>query len=96
MADLLYLDASALVKLVVDEPQSGALAAEIEHWPKLVTSEIADVELHRAAKRTDQEPTRAAAVVARLSLLALDAPRKELARRVGSPALRSLLSLIHI
>ncbi len=93
MAQLLYLDASALVKLIVAEPQSVALAVELERWPELVSSVIVDVELHRAAMRTGQDPARADAVVERLSLLALDVPRRELARQAGSPALRSLDSI---
>lgn len=45
-----YLDASALVKLVADEPESSALATEIERWPRQASSELARVEVGRAVR----------------------------------------------
>ena len=49
--EVLYLDASALVKLVVLEPQSAALAAEVGRWQGHVTSVVGAVEVRRAARR---------------------------------------------
>lgn len=50
---LLHLDTSALVKLVVAEPESGALAAFLDHHADAVvcTSVVGRVELLRAAAR---------------------------------------------
>lgn len=45
---LLYLDASALVKLVVEEPESVALAAHVDGGSALATSRISLVEVPRA------------------------------------------------
>jgi len=45
---LLYLDASALVKLVLPEPESAALAAHLAELPPSVTSIVAAVEVPRA------------------------------------------------
>ncbi|MEP7336099.1 MAG: type II toxin-antitoxin system VapC family toxin [Actinomycetota bacterium] len=46
-----YVDASALVKLVVDEPESVALRRFVESSrPRLATSELAIVELLRAVR----------------------------------------------
>ena len=95
MAQALYLDASALVKLVVVEPESEALVTELARWPHLVSSVIVDVELHRAAMRAGQPAERAADVLERMPLLTLNVRRRELARRVGSRQLRSL-DAIHL
>ena len=47
----IYVDASALVKLVVDEPESPALRRFVEsNRPRLATSELAIVELLRAVR----------------------------------------------
>jgi uncharacterized protein len=49
--ELLYLDASALVKLVQREPETNALIAALATDAKLVASEIAEVETLRALLR---------------------------------------------
>ncbi len=40
-----YLDASAVVKLLIEEPESEALAAFLADWPLRVSSELLRVEL---------------------------------------------------
>jgi predicted nucleic acid-binding protein len=52
---VLYADTSALVKLVVREAESDAIEAEIARWARIVTSEIAAVELLRAVARARAE-----------------------------------------
>lgn len=52
---LLYLDASALVKLVRPEPETKALIAALDPDAKLVSSEIAEVEVIRALRRAGGE-----------------------------------------
>ncbi len=47
----IYLDASAIVKLIVDEPGSADLAEYLATRPLRVTSRIADVEVRRAVGR---------------------------------------------
>ena len=95
MPELLYLDSSALVKLVVDEPESLALAHELAHWTQPVSSIIAEVEVHRAALRSGQSGDRADALLQRVWLLDLDDPRRERALRIGSRFLRAL-DAIHL
>lgn len=95
MPELLYLDSSALVKLVLVEPESAALTDELELWAQHVSSIIAEVEVHRAALRSKQSPERADALLQRLWLVALDDPRRESAQRIGSPFLRAL-DAIHL
>jgi predicted nucleic acid-binding protein len=52
----LYLDSSALVKLVAEEPESVVLRSFVDEapWP-LVSSQIAAVEVPRAARRHGAE-----------------------------------------
>ena len=73
-AQLLYLDSSALVKLVIEEQESSALAEHVEGWPQRVTSVVAAVEVSRAARRVGGAVAvdRARALLNGLHLLALD------------------------
>ncbi|MDO5619646.1 type II toxin-antitoxin system VapC family toxin [Kocuria sp.] len=67
-----YLDTSAAMKLVVEEPESDALAKWIHHSsPRLVSSRLLCTELHCAAwrQRIDGELVRA--VLDRVSLLSI-------------------------
>jgi predicted nucleic acid-binding protein len=48
---LLYLDASALVKLIVQEAESAALRAELTNWDELFSSIVSRVEVPRAVRR---------------------------------------------
>ncbi len=89
MPKLLYLDSSALVKLVRQEPETQALLVELEQWPEQATSVVGDIEVRRVAWR-EGVTERVEAVLAELSLVKLDHPIRELAGRVGSPSLRSL------
>lgn len=95
MAELLYLDASALVKLIVLERETQALTVELRRWPQRVTSVIGEVELHRAALRANEAAMLADSVLAGVSLIALSESRRELADRVGSQRLRAL-DAIHL
>jgi uncharacterized protein len=52
---LLYLDASALVKLVLREPETPALVDALPSEARLVASEIAEIELLRAVRRAAGE-----------------------------------------
>ena len=59
---LLYLDSSALVKLVLAEAESTALMAFLSAWEHRVSSAVATVEVERAARRasaTKEEQERA-------------------------------------
>lgn len=46
-----YLDSSAAVKLVVDEPESAALAGWLDEHPQVVSSLLLETEVRRAARR---------------------------------------------
>ena len=75
MGELVYLDSSAIVKLVVREKESAALRRFLESHPRRITSVLAVVEVHRAVRRAGaplKVRRRASDVVAGLALLVLD------------------------
>lgn len=51
----LYLDTSALVKLLVREAESEAIEVELLRWSKLATSLVTNVELPRVVSRAREE-----------------------------------------
>jgi hypothetical protein len=92
-----YIDASAMVKLFVSEPESVALKAAVSsEWPFLIASEVLSIEAARAALRAGRSDL---APVARwlqsVALLPLTAEIRKGAARVGPPALRAL-DAIHL
>jgi len=97
-SSLLYLDSSALVKLVVAEPETQALLRFLAAWPDRVSSALARVEVLRAVKRTGAGPAvrrRATRVLARVALIRIDDAVLSAAARVPPAALRSL-DAIHV
>ena len=97
MDGLAYIDASAMVKLVVSEKQSAALVAALSsEWPHLTASEILAVETARAAMRSGKAtPALVAKRLASVALLPLTAEIRRDAGHVGPPGLRSL-DAIHL
>ncbi len=95
---LLYLDASAIVKLVLPEAESGALAEAVASTNAHVSSIIAAVEVPRAVRRVTEQAEaleRSERVIERLDLRALDADVVRAAARLMPRALRSL-DAIHL
>lgn len=91
--EILYLDSSALVKLVLPEAESGVLLECLSPWPVLVTSDLARVEVVRAARRATANPAaekRAEEVLAGLYLLKIDNDVLSEAARLEPRTLRSL------
>ncbi len=71
----LYLDSSALVKLVLPEAESEALARLLEDWEDPVSSTLAVVEVNRATRRASADDAvrrRAGDVVESIHLLEID------------------------
>ncbi len=95
---LLYLDSSALVKLVLPEPETEALLELIRLWPERVSSSLARVEVLRAVRRAGKENValrRAEEVVARIGLLRIDTRILSVAARLEPRELRTL-DAIHL
>jgi predicted nucleic acid-binding protein len=93
--DVAYLDASAFVKLVVDEPESPALDVALDAW-RWASSALLEVEARLAVRRRD--PRRLDAVTALLGavrLIDIDADIRRAAGALTDPGLRSL-DAIHL
>jgi hypothetical protein len=95
---MIYLDSSALLKLLFEERESGALAAWIAERTEtpMVSSELAKVEVVRATRRLDTAVVPAArALVSQLDLIPLSSGLIEEATDAGEPLLRTL-DAIHL
>jgi predicted nucleic acid-binding protein len=92
----IYLDTSALAKLVVTETESGALRAWLsEHrGTPLMTNSIGAVELQRLAARVSQQATSAAVLLlTRIDLLSLTPGALAAAAQLPPPEVRTLDAL---
>lgn len=86
---LVYLDSSALVKLIAVEPETDALRLELARWPDRTSSALASVEVSRTARRLGGgAPALARRVLAGLRLLAIE-PVLPAAIQIGGTMLRS-------
>jgi predicted nucleic acid-binding protein len=93
-----YLDSSAIVKLVTAEPESSALFEFLQSYGDRISSVLARVEVHRAIRRaqgTAAERRRADVVLGRIALLRIDDPILAVAARLAPTDLRSL-DAIHL
>lgn len=93
---MIYLDSSALMKLVRQEDETAALREWLSVRPDqpVVSSELGRVEILRAARRVGgQVPTEARAVVGDLDLVPLDRAVQDLACDIATPLLRTLDAL---
>ena len=93
-----YLDASAIVKLIIPEAETDALMTTLTAWSDRVSSVITRVEVHRALRRTRATPARRAraeAVLSGLVLVRLDEPVLSRAAAFRDSDLRAL-DAIHL
>ena len=93
-----YIDSSALLKLVLSEPESPALAQALSQWADRVSSVLLPLECRRIILRAGNPSV----VVERLeqeirgvTLIRLEDSVQKLARTIGPPRLRSL-DAIHL
>lgn len=90
-ATAVYLDSSALVKLVVPEPESAALRAELAQWNRRVSSALVRTELIRASTRVGAAARRLAErVLSTLDMIAVDDAILDAAGHLRPPELRTL------
>lgn len=97
---LAYLDASALVKLAVEEPESLALAAELQQVDTVAISIVGRVELGRALRRRSGDGLKAALdsaarVLDGVMLIPLDVATAAVATSIAPTHLRTL-DAIHL
>lgn len=93
---MIYLDSSALMKLVRLEDETEALREWLELRPEqpVATSELGRVEVLRAARRIGGSAlAEAHAVVADLDLVSLDRAVQDVACDIDDPVLRTLDAL---
>lgn len=93
-----YLDTSAILKLILPERESAALEDDLARWPDRLSSALADVECRRTLRRIEAPPTawsRAEQVLDGLILIRFDEALLRLATHIGPPLLRSL-DAIHL
>lgn len=94
-AELLYVDASAFVKLVLAEPETPALVAALAGAGRLVSSEIFEVEVLRATRRGGGDVNVARAQLEAVRLLPLDDSIRLRAGELTPATVRSL-DAIHV
>ena len=90
---MIALDSSALVKLVLDEPESAALETWLSGRASLpvTASDLVRVEVIRAVARADPAGVpRARALLAGVDLVPITQDLLETAADLGPPSLRSL------
>ena len=93
---LLYLDSSAIVKLVVPEAETKALRELLKSWPERVSSVVARIEVERVARRIGVGAVRRArTVLSRIALVDLDEDVLRTAAALEPPELRTL-DAIHL
>ncbi|MBA2274301.1 MAG: type II toxin-antitoxin system VapC family toxin [Actinobacteria bacterium] len=97
---ILYLDSSALLKLIVVERESERLLSFISGWRQHAVSALAITEVSRAVGRRvlddmDGVRSRVEAVFRNVALIGVDEELLEAAGALGHPLLRSL-DAIHL
>lgn len=94
----IYVDSSALLKLVLPEPERPALEQALSRWPDRVSSVLLAVECRRVVLRANAPPAVRARLeeeLASVTLIRLDETIQKLAGRIGPRDLRSL-DAIHL
>ena len=90
-----YVDASALVKMVVDEHDAIALRRFLEGFDEHTTSRIGVVEARRALGRASADGATADRILAPIGPIDLDAAIASAAERLEPPSLRTV-DAIHL
>jgi uncharacterized protein len=92
-----YAHASALAKLVLDEPEAAELASAFSWHDRVLTSVVGAVELERAARRArgEEGARQVASVLDRLTLVPITDEVRRFAARIAPTGLRTL-DAIHL
>ena len=95
---MLYLDSSAIVKLISAEPETEALLELVRAQSEIVSSALAKVEVMRAVRRLGtrrEHEQRAARVLSGIALIRIDDSILERAAEIKPGTLRTL-DAIHL
>jgi predicted nucleic acid-binding protein len=92
---VLYLDSSAIVKLVVHEPESSDLIRTVRTDPEIVSSGLAWTEVVLATRRAGRSTGRAERVLDGIALVPIDEGILREAATLGPKDLRTL-DAIHL
>jgi predicted nucleic acid-binding protein len=95
MTEVAYVDSSALVKLVLDEPDSPAMFRWYVESLNVVTSRIGVVETRRAAARGKHDPEHLGVILDSIGVVELNEAIARSAAAVGPAPLRTL-DAIHL
>lgn len=96
-AEVAYLDASAVVKLLMEEPETAALRRRLPTWPRRASAALLRVELLRTIRRAGlpRLVKDARRQLAGIHLIRLDDDLLERAAELEPPTMRSL-DAIHL
>ena len=92
---MLYLDSSAIVKLVVREPETAGLIRAIQADPEVVSSHVACTEVVNATRRAGRSTARAERILDGIALVPIDDAILREAATLGRKDLRTL-DAIHL
>ena len=92
---MLYLDASAIVKLVVREPETADLVLAVQADPEIVSSGLAWTEVMIAVRRAGRSTARAERVLDGIAFIPIDDGILHEAAALGPKDIRTL-DAIHV
>ncbi len=95
MTAFAYLDASALVKLVIEEPESRALNRWYVEAERLVTSRLGVIETMRASERREFDGAHRGRILTDVEVIEVSPAIAGVAATLKPPALRTL-DAIHL
>lgn len=90
-----YLDTSALGRVVLDEPDAAAISVALEDFTAVVSSRLLRVELHRLGRRTDIPDDELAAWLTTVALVPISDAILTSAETI-TPASVATLDAIHL
>jgi len=95
VSGLAYVDASAIVKLVLHEPETGPMVSWYAEADRAATSVLGVIETQRAVARRGHDALHLRSVIAALVTLDLDGQIARLASTIQPSSLRTL-DAIHL
>ena len=94
MSSGVYVDTSALARVILEEPCSGAILRDLDRFDQSVTSRLLAVELRRVGRRGDAVKA-AEQLLSQLSLIPVDEDVLAVAEAI-EPATVGTLDAIHL